>query len=121
MKNKTQKELASHDQWKLAFAEKAFQGTAQELDAFPLADGTDPDAATMALAEAALQIGLLVINEIGGLIDGVAVLGSRDNIIIGLADVVANGHERGPHLGHDIVDAVSTAMGEKPDRSRSTY
>jgi hypothetical protein len=47
---------------------------------------------------------------------------SRDNIIGGLSDVMQHSYPGGsPHLGHDIVDSICIALGEKPDRSESSY
>lgn len=73
------------------------------------------------IAESALEIGFDIINEIGGLLTTQSIEQSRDNIITGLSDVMLHSYPDGRHLGHDIVDALSKAVGERPSRLASCY
>lgn len=94
------------------FAEDALEWAGRELSALPVQATQDLDTTKRELAEAAMEIGRAVINEMDGLLDEETVLASRRNIIDGLADIIRNGHEHGPHLGEDAVNAVARALGE---------
>lgn len=121
MKSNSNDRNSSNHQWHIKFAEEALRQAKNELEVFSIPNNQSPGAANKKLAEAALKIGFIVINEVGGLLTQSTVQESRDNILAWLSDVLCTGYEDGPHLGHDIVDAIAEALGEVPDRAESTY
>ncbi len=114
-------ESAAHQEWCRQFAENALARASRELETFEVCDNQTPLASQRKMAEAVLEIGWMVVNEVGGLLTENRVEECRDNIICGLGDILENGYEDGPHLGHDIVDAIANALGEVPDRTESSY
>ena len=107
--------------WGREFANNALERAAQELRGFKIHDNHSPLASQRKMAEAAVAIGWMVVNEVGGLLGQGTIEKSRDEIITGLSDILQNSYPDETHLGHDIVDALVNAVGEVPDRTESIY
>ena len=121
MSDNTNDQNSAHLQWCQQFGKGAIDQSAPKLEDFYVYGNDASLAIQQKMAEAALAIGWMIVKEVGGLLSEKTIEANRDNIIAGLCDIVENGHEFGPHLGHDIVDAIANALGEVPDRSESVY
>ena len=122
MSDTKKNDTGAHQEWCRQFAQKAIQRAASEIRPLKVERDAIPLFVKQRMADAALEIGWMIVSEIRGLVSENTVQASRDNIIGGLSDIMQHSYPGGsPHLGHDIVDEVCVALGEKPDRSKSTY
>jgi hypothetical protein len=120
MSDKKHSDNGAHQEWCQQFGKGAIEQSAREIENFRVYGNHAPLATQRMMAEAALAIGWRIVNEVGLLSDE-TVEQCRDYILDDLGDMIENGNGLGPHLGHDIVDAISVAVGETPNREGSCY
>lgn len=105
--------------WSRKFAEEALRRATAKFGRFDFPGDLTPEKAQR-FAEAVIQIGWMIVDEVALLKNDITVSIARETIVSGLGEVMTNGHRHGPHLAHDIVTALALAFddyeGRKPKR-----